>query len=182
MPRLERHPSTLDTPFGDGQRVRSVSRWRAVRSRHSSEQYLRFTGAAGSILTSHVGHLRSPDGSTPPAARNVHIHEHRLAVGGRPAGITSPQYVHRRGCCQCVAPVRVIVPTIHLRDVIEPADRVAVARAQSRTLPDAASIATRAGWTVGGSSHGSPIGRLMRGRRVVTNVSAIRRLNVATTA
>ena len=74
----------------------------------------------GSIAAPQVRHRRTPGGSTPPAARIVHIHEHRFAVGGRPGGMTSPQYAHRCGCCECVAPVRAIVLAIHVRNGLNP--------------------------------------------------------------
>jgi hypothetical protein len=54
---------------------RSLSRRRAMASRHSNEQYRRFACRVGLITVSHVGHRRTPGGSTSPAARIVHVHE-----------------------------------------------------------------------------------------------------------
>jgi hypothetical protein len=81
---LQWHGSTVERVFGSGQRFR----WWVIRSRHSSEQYRRFACRVESISTLHVGHVRAPGGTTPPAARIVHSHEQRFAVGGRPGAMT----------------------------------------------------------------------------------------------
>ena len=118
--RLQRHGSKLEYLFDRRQWLRALSRRRAMVLRHSSEQYRRFACCAESISAPQVGHRRTRGGSTPPAARIVHIHEHRLAVGGRPGGMRSPQYAHRCGCCECVALVRAIVLAIHGRNGLNP--------------------------------------------------------------